>query len=70
MPENSALRKWAGYMLEASIKLGCPLDSVELVRELMIEADFVDVEKRVAFWPSNQWPKNRKLKKIGENLEH
>lgn len=53
-------------MLEASLNLGCPLDSVESVRELMIEVGFVDVEKRGYAWPMNQWPKHPRLKKIGE----
>jgi hypothetical protein len=67
LPQDSAFRKWASYMLEASQNLGCPLDSVDTVRELMIEAGFVDVEKRQYAWPMNQWPKHPRLKKIGEN---
>jgi hypothetical protein len=66
MPEDAALRQWAAYMLEASINLGCALDSVDSVRELMIEAGFVDVEKRSFCWPTNQWPKHPRLKKIGK----
>ncbi|KIW68781.1 hypothetical protein PV04_04702 [Phialophora macrospora] len=65
LPQDSAFRRWAGYMLEASINLGCPLDSVDSVRELMIETGFVDVEKRAYCWPMNQWPRDPRLKKIG-----
>ncbi|OCT52774.1 hypothetical protein CLCR_10205 [Cladophialophora carrionii] len=68
LPEDSAFRRWAGCMLEASINLGCPLDSVDSVRELMIEIGFVDVEKRAYCWPMNQWPRDSRLKKIGETL--
>jgi hypothetical protein len=55
-------------MLEASINLGCPLDSVDSVRELMTETGFVDVEKRAYCWPMNQWPRDSRLKKIGKIL--
>lgn len=56
-------------MLEASIKLGCPLDSIDTVRELMIDAGFVDVVKRAYCWPMNQWPKNRRLKTMGKVVQ-
>ena len=48
------------------MKLGCALDSIDLVRELMIEAGFVNVVKRSYSWPTNQWPKNPRLKQIGK----
>jgi len=68
LPQDSAFRRWASYMLEASINLGCPLDSVDSVKELMIEAGFMNVEKKAYCWPMNQWPKNPRLKKIGKTI--
>lgn len=53
-------------MLEASRNLGCPLDSVDSVKDQMIEAGFVDVDQKNYCWPMNQWPKNAILKKIGK----
>lgn len=53
-------------MLEASRNLGCPLDSIDSVKEQMTEAGFVDIDKKNYCWPMNQWPKNPVLKKIGE----
>lgn len=54
-------------MLEASIKLGAPLDSIESVKAHMIGAGFVDVEVRDFCWPTNAWPKDPELKRIGES---
>lgn len=65
LPKDAAFAKWAAYMLEASIQLGCPLDSVESVKSLMLEAGFVDIEQKAYCWPQNQWPKDPRLKKIG-----
>jgi hypothetical protein len=53
-------------MLEASLILGCPLDSIETVRELMLEIGFERVEKKGFAWPMNRWPKSPRLKQIGE----
>ncbi|KIW98998.1 uncharacterized protein Z519_00661 [Cladophialophora bantiana CBS 173.52] len=66
LPKNSALARWAAYMLEASKQLGCPLDSVESVKRIMIETGFVDVVQKPYSWPMNPWVKEEKLKKIGE----
>ena len=57
-------------MLEASIALGAPLDSVETVQALMIEAGFVDVEQKLYRWPTNWWPADPRHKKIGEFCYH
>ncbi|KIW30060.1 uncharacterized protein PV07_05837 [Cladophialophora immunda] len=65
LPADSALAKWAAYMLEASKQLGCPLDSVESVRRIMIETGFVDVEETPYIWPMSPWKKDPTLKKIG-----
>ncbi|OAP61884.1 hypothetical protein AYL99_04087 [Fonsecaea erecta] len=66
LPPDSALAKWAAYMLEASRQLGCPLDSVESVREIMIETGFVDVVETPYMWPMSPWKKkDPTLKTIG-----
>ncbi|EXJ76158.1 uncharacterized protein A1O5_00666 [Cladophialophora psammophila CBS 110553] len=65
LPEDSALARWAAYMLEASKQLGCPLDSVESVKRIMIETGFVDVVQKPYCWPMSPWVKEEKLRKIG-----
>ncbi|OAL18207.1 hypothetical protein AYO22_10785 [Fonsecaea multimorphosa] len=66
LPPDSALARWAAYMLEASKQLGCPLDSVESVRGIMVETGFVDVVETPYIWPMSPWKKDAKLKKIGK----
>ena len=65
LPEDSALRMWSKYMLEASRKLGVPLDSVLSVKAQLIEAGFEDVQQAVQLWPMTWWPKDPRHKKIG-----
>ncbi|KIW13509.1 hypothetical protein PV08_08697 [Exophiala spinifera] len=65
LPEGSALAQWAGYMLQASIVLGAPLDSVESVRDIMIDVGFEDVQQKAYVWPMNSWPKAPHLKRLG-----
>ncbi|EXJ92136.1 hypothetical protein A1O3_00686 [Capronia epimyces CBS 606.96] len=65
LSEDSALAKWAAYMLHASVNVGSPLNSVESVKSLMIDAGFVDVVQHRYYWPQNSWPADPKLKKIG-----
>ncbi len=66
LPKDSALARWAAYMLEASVRLGTPLDSVESVQSLMMEAGFVDTQRKGYCWPTNSWPADPRLKRIGE----
>jgi len=65
LPKDSAFARWAAHMLEASLALGAPLDSVESVKSLMVEVGFVDVQVKVFCWPTNSWPADPKLKTIG-----
>ncbi|KIV88712.1 hypothetical protein PV10_08370 [Exophiala mesophila] len=65
LPEDSALRMWSKYMLEASRTLGVPLDSVLSVKAQLIEAGFEDVQQTVQLWPMTWWPKDPRHKKIG-----
>ncbi|KEF56400.1 uncharacterized protein A1O9_07981 [Exophiala aquamarina CBS 119918] len=65
LPEDSALRQWSKYMLEASIKLGAPLDSILSVKALLQEVGFVEISEKVSCWPMTWWAKDPRFKKIG-----
>jgi hypothetical protein len=53
-------------MLEASIKLGVPLNSAETVQKFMEDAGYIDVVQVIYKWPLNRWPADNKMKKIGK----
>lgn len=55
-------------MLEASINLGAPLDSILSVKGLLEETGFVDVKQKIACWPMTVWAKDPRYKKIGKSL--
>lgn len=65
LPPDSALLKWAALMFEASVNLGCPLNTAESCKSLLEEAGFEDVVEKEYKWPMNRWPRDRKLKEIG-----
>lgn len=51
--------------MEGCEKLGRPANSAELYKLQLEAAGFVDVVKTKYIWPSNSWPKDPKLKKLG-----
>ncbi|KAH9218270.1 S-adenosyl-L-methionine-dependent methyltransferase [Leptodontidium sp. 2 PMI_412] len=71
-PDNSALKKWSDLFMEGCEKLGRPANSAELYKSQLEAIGFVDVVETKYIWPSNRWPKDRKLKELGawqlENL--
>lgn len=66
LPADSALKQWSQYMLEASINLGGRLDSILSVKSLLAEVGFENIKEEQAYWPMTWWPKDPRLKKIGE----
>ncbi|KAH8790828.1 hypothetical protein F5882DRAFT_460640 [Hyaloscypha sp. PMI_1271] len=64
-PENSAFKKWSDLFMEGCEKLGRLANSAELYRSQLEAAGFVDVVETKYIWPSNRWPKDRKLKELG-----
>jgi SAM-dependent methyltransferase len=64
-PENSAFKKWSDLFMEGCEKLGRPANSAELYKSQLEAAGFVDVVEKKYIWPSNRWPKDRKLKELG-----
>jgi len=72
IPPDSSLRQWSDLMIEASHKLGRPIDIVPQYKDMMVSAGFEGVVEMQYKWPQNQWPKDKKFKELGmwclENL--
>ena len=70
MASDSALAKWSALMLEASKILRRPLNSAESCKELLGSIGFADIVESRYQWPQNRWPKEPKLKELGEFQFH
>ena len=64
-PEDSASLKWAHWFKEACVKLGRPVPELEQYKQRLEQAGFVDLQERILKRPTNDWPKDPKLKEIG-----
>ena len=67
LAEDSAIQKWCRLCLEASIKIGMPLNSSLYHKQRLIDAGFVNVVEKEFKWPINQWPKDPKMKELGKS---
>ena len=62
---GTALWKWSGQMTCASYILERPVDNWTHYSQWMVEAGFINVKEFRYNVPTNEWPKDRKLKKLG-----
>lgn len=51
--------------MEALNKFGRKPDVATFYKQYLEEAGFVDVVQEKFIWPTNRWPKDKKLKEIG-----
>ncbi|KAK6226912.1 TAM domain methyltransferase [Colletotrichum tabaci] len=65
LPKDAAIIKYVDMLKEASAKSGREYVEVSSLKNLMIEAGFVDVEMQMFKWPHNEWPKEPRYKKLG-----
>ena len=65
--KGTSLEKWGTLLLEASQKLGTPLDSALTAKRTMEEIGFVDVVEVIYQWPINRWPADKRMKELGMN---
>lgn len=49
----------------ATTKFGRPFQPIDELKPMMEAAGFVDVVESRFVWPSNTWPRDRKLKELG-----
>jgi len=66
LTEDSALAKWNRHLVDASVKLGAPLNGASDYKRYLEDAGFVNVVQHKYKWPTNNWPKDPKAKNIGE----
>ena len=64
-PDNIMLKSLR-LLTEAFIKFGRPYQDIPLPADIMREVGFVDVEVKMFKWPINGWPKDKKIKLLGE----
>lgn len=65
MPANCALLQLTTLATEASARLGRPLDVSPQYAKMMEQAGFVDIVFQKYKWPTNAWPRDRKMKTLG-----
>ncbi|KAF2092084.1 S-adenosyl-L-methionine-dependent methyltransferase [Saccharata proteae CBS 121410] len=64
-PRDSSAIKWAGWLVEAFAKLGRPWPKGDELKTMVEGAGFVEVQLRELKRPTNDWPKDKKMKEIG-----
>lgn len=63
---NTNLGKWYTYLMEVFGKLlGRTVEIAKNYKGWMEEVGFVNVEEKIFFWPTNTWPRDPHLKKLG-----
>ncbi|KAK4658160.1 hypothetical protein QC762_204300 [Podospora pseudocomata] len=63
-PPDCALAKATALFAEGLAAAGSPLLDVFTLKDLFNGAGFVSYDEKRAYWPSNPWPKDKKLKEI------
>ena len=63
--EGTSLQLWCDTMIQGANVLNRPVDCALGYRKWIEEAGFTNIEERMFAWPTNTWPKNRKLKELG-----
>ena len=66
IPSDNAFRQWFFDLTEASARADRPIDVIPHLKQMFINAGFVDVHEKVLKIPINGWPRGRRLKKIGK----
>ena len=70
VPAGSAIVRWNQLFLEASAKLGAPLDSARYYKQQLADAGFTHVTQIERRWPTNPWPRDKKDKEVGTSRRH
>jgi hypothetical protein len=65
LTEDCALSHWSKVLLDTTIQAGQGANKPAQYGDWMREAGFVNVTTVVYKWPTNQWPKDKKLKLMG-----
>ncbi|RSL44935.1 hypothetical protein CEP53_010987 [Fusarium sp. AF-6] len=65
-PRTSPIMKWQEGLIDASKKLGRPLGASDQYKAILERTGFQNVHETIFRWPTNSWPKDRKLKELGK----
>ena len=65
MAKDSKLLEWNRLLVEASKKLGSPLNSALNYKQQLKDAGFVNIVQHEFKWPSNDWPRDKDAKQLG-----
>ncbi|KAH8729919.1 S-adenosyl-L-methionine-dependent methyltransferase [Ilyonectria robusta] len=65
LTDDHALAKTIKLCCEAALKFGREYQEFKNLKGLMAEIGFVDIVETHLKWPSNTWPKDKRLKEIG-----
>lgn len=65
VPADSALLQWNNLLLEASEKLGAPMNCALHYKRQLEEAGFTNVVQHEFKWPINTWPRAQHYKTLG-----
>lgn len=68
-PEMPSVQWWT-HLQEAFTRMGKPMIACARYPELMKEAGLVNVHSRLLKRPTNDWPKDPRMKEIGRVSQH
>ena len=66
MSPDFPLLEWAKTVDDASMEFGRPLRIANKLKRWFVEAGFEDVHEQVFKLPINAWPKDPRLKQLGQ----
>lgn len=65
VPKESSSDLWGKLLIEAFAKIGKPILHVDEYEPLLKETGFVNVQSQIMKRPTNDWPRDPKMKEIG-----
>ena len=65
IPEGASAARWADHFNDGCAKVGRAVPPIDQYKKFMEDAGFVDVKEVLLKRPSNVWPKDKRLKRIG-----
>lgn len=65
IPPNTAYREVGDMFAEMGEHIGCRVTEPENFKQYMLAAGFTDVHEKIHKIPTNPWPKDPRLKKVG-----
>ncbi|EAW10017.1 class I SAM-dependent methyltransferase [Aspergillus clavatus NRRL 1] len=69
LPEDSSIALWQRLLTEGTARFGKPLNIVEKLPKKLASAGFSDVHEDILKIPIGAWPRDPKLKQIGQFMQ-